>query len=160
MKTRRQRRKKILTAAKAATAVLLVLAATLVLWANYPAAPKSTLMQEFFSTDDGKTWFADDGTKIAPFDHNGKPAVLVRVYQAKDGHPFVAYMMKFTDEAKNRILQTQATHQAHPGPSTQNATGSTGLLVKRPQDRDWIPDADSRAKDIQRISKDCVPVRP
>jgi hypothetical protein len=55
----------------------------------------------FYTDDDGQTYFADDATKIAPFDHGGKPANLAFVWRCGDsGKPFVAYMLRYTDDGK------------------------------------------------------------
>lgn len=37
--------------------------------------------KSFFSDDDGATWFADESSKIPPFDHDGKTAYRVVVYK-------------------------------------------------------------------------------
>jgi hypothetical protein len=156
--TRRARKKKIRAVVRATTVVVVVAAALFVIWQNYPRQPSSNGMQEFFSDDDGQNWFADDGTKIPPFDHNGKSAVMVKVYAGKDGNPFVGYMMKFTGATKKQI--EGATHQARPGLSAEKTPSANGILVKRPHDKDWIPDGDPKAREIKKVGPDCVPVRP
>ena len=35
---------------------------------------KGVRAKDFFSNDDGQTWFADDATRVPPFDKDGKPA--------------------------------------------------------------------------------------
>ena len=165
MGSRRRRKQRIGNIIKVTAALLLVAAAVVIVWFNYPRTSKSIAMQEFFSDDDGTTWFADDGTKIAPFDHHGKQAVLVRLYKTNSGREFVGYLMKFTEEAKEKALEAQATHQAHGGPSMEKGKGFDGLLVKKPGDADWIPDNDPRAKDIKRVtapdgSRDFLPALP
>jgi hypothetical protein len=162
--TRRKRRQKIGAVIKITAAVLLIAAAVLI-WHSYNAAPKSQGMQEFFSDDDGTTWFADDGTKVAPFDHNGKQAVLVKVYQSKNGKKFVGYMKKFTDEARAKIMHTQQTRELRPGPSEFKGTPSSGLLVKKPHAAEWVPEMDPKAQAVLKItcpdgSTDCELVLP
>src|SRR5690242_15812342 len=46
--------------------------------------------QAYFSIDDGKTWFVDDGKKIPPFQKGGKDAVRAYVYRCPDGTKFVS----------------------------------------------------------------------
>ena len=61
----------------------------------------------FYTDDDGATWFADDATKIPPFDHNGKQAVRARVYRC-GGKTFVNHMERYTPEVQKRLQQAQA----------------------------------------------------
>ena len=43
----------------------------------------------YFSDDDGKTYFQDDASKIAPFDHNGKQAVSAYLFRPLLFHPLI-----------------------------------------------------------------------
>lgn len=90
----------------------------------------------FYSDDDGKTWFLDDVVKITPFDHNGRQAVRAAVFRCPNTGPFVAYLQKYSDQAKAKLDAALAT-----GPSS----GGAGMLelmapmdVKRPGDSNWI----------------------
>ena len=42
--------------------------------------------KEFYSDDDGKTWFLEDMSKDSPFDHDGKPAYRAVVFGATLDH--------------------------------------------------------------------------
>ena len=54
------------------------------------------LDKAWFTTDDGVTWFADDMTKVAPFDHDGKTAVECKVYTYDGGKTkFVGYLIRY-----------------------------------------------------------------
>ena len=47
----------------------------------------------FFTTDDGKTWFADDAAKFPPFDKDGKPAYSAILFTCDGGKTqFVGYL--------------------------------------------------------------------
>ncbi len=115
--------------------------------------------QTFFSTDDGKTWFADDDEKVPPFDKDGKQAVRAFVYRCGDGTMFVNHLQRFTPEAK-RILETQRKSQRNRkgGPDTSEIGGalSNGREVKRPGDTKWITSDDFRAV-AQVLSVKCPP---
>jgi hypothetical protein len=155
----RRNRKRIGNVIKVSGAICAIAAAIFLIWYIYPHKPKTNGMQEFFTDDDGKTWFADDGTKVAPFDHDGKPAVLAKVYETKDGKQFVGYLMKLTDEARAKVIQ------AHTGPVATKGVAYSGLLIKRPGDTEWVPAEDPRAKDLRTFtapdgSRDYLPVRP
>jgi hypothetical protein len=161
----RARRKRIGNVIKVCGALCAIGAAVFIIWYTYPHKPKTNGMQEFFTDDDGKTWFADDGTKVAPFDHDGKQAVLAKVYETQNGKQFVGYLMKFTEEARAKVLQTQITHQAHSGPAAEKGVAYSGLLIKRPGDMQWVPAEDPHAKDLRKFaapdgSTDYLPVRP
>ncbi len=109
-------------------------------------------MLEFFSDDDGATWFADDGTKLPPFDHGGKMAVLAKVYQSKDGRQFVGYLMKYAPEARQKIAEAQITHQLHGGTVAMKGVEPTVLLVKKPGDKDWVPLNDPAGRKVKEIT--------
>ena len=102
---------------------------------------------EFFSDDDGATWFIDDNTRIPPFDHDGKPAYRAEVFECGSGKPFVAYLEKFTDAKKQQI---QAELADHP----ENLPGllQTPMEVKKPGDPKWLsPDAPADRLSQRRI---------
>ena len=95
--------------------------------------------QSYFTTDDGATYFADNATKLAPFDVGGKPAYRVIVFRCKDGKNFVGYMERYTDKAKQLIKQANATPKGK-APENINemmAISVTGREYKRPGDKEW-----------------------
>jgi lipopolysaccharide export system protein LptC len=160
-----RKRKQRVGAVLKATAAILLVAAAVGVWWFYRTPPKQQGIQEFFTDDDGATWFADDGTKIAPFDHNGKPAVLAKVYETARGKQFVAYLMKFTDKAHDDAVYSQKTQQVRPGPAAAKGSADNILLVKKPHDKEWVPANDPKAREIQTIkspdgSADYTTVRP
>ena len=69
--------------------------------------PAPVANRAFYSDDDGAHWFADDVTKVPPFDHNGKQAVRAKVYRC-DGKTFVNHMERYTPEAHKRLEQAYA----------------------------------------------------
>jgi hypothetical protein len=148
--TRRKRKQRIGSMIKVTAAVLLIAAAALI-WRQFRAQSQSPGMQEFYSDDDGTTWFADDGTKIAPWDHNGKQAVLAKVYQTVTGKQFIAYLMKFTDKAHDDAVSSQKTGQMRSGPSAVKGPADNPLLVKKPHDKEWVPANDPRAVEIMTV---------
>ena len=78
---------------------------------------------EFFSDDDGATWFIDDNTRIPPFDHGGKPAYRAEVFECGTGKPFVAYLEKFTDAKKQQIQAELADHPENLPGSAADSDG-------------------------------------
>ena len=66
------------------------------LWGTQRAGDlPDAVTQGYFTTDDGKTFFAASLTKSAPFDQGGKPAYRAYVYRCGSGAPFVASIGKY-----------------------------------------------------------------
>jgi hypothetical protein len=148
--------------------LLLVIASVVfAIWYSLKPQQRSFGTREFFTDDDGTTWFVDDGTKIAPFDHNGKPAVMARVFKCKStGEPFVGYLEKFDDDARKRIQTARETGQLRVG-LHQDTAGSTssGIMLKKPRTGEWVHDNDPAAREIRNVTcpgggKDFEPIPP
>src|ERR1700735_2603150 len=77
---------------------------------HHPVFPDKS----FFSTDDGKTWFADSASNVPPYDYDGKPAVQAMVFRC-DGHKWVQYLQKYTDSAKAGVLTIQSGQDLRHG---------------------------------------------
>jgi hypothetical protein len=100
-------------------------------------------MQAFYSDDDGKTYFADDEAKVAPFDRGGgKVAVRARVYKC-GGKTFVNHLERYTAEAKKRLEASRGASD-----SAINIEASAGLEVKSPGAGEWVRMSDPRAAKI------------
>lgn len=149
-----------------ATALILSASLVLIFWYWHVAPAASFANRQFFTDDDGATWFIDDGTRIAPFDHNGKQAVIARVFKCKDGTMFVGYLEKFSDDAKARIESArQQGPSAHGGAYAMPAGQFNGLMLKKPRGAEWVRDIDPEAKAVKQFScpdgsKDFEPVIP
>ena|ERR1700722_8459144 len=94
---------------------------------GYPTA----VLQAYFTSDDGQTYFADRSDRIPPFDHNGQPAVRAYVYKCGD-KIFVGYMERFTTEAHDAIVG---------GKPVINYL-RYGRELKRPGDAKWVKSGD------------------
>jgi hypothetical protein len=84
----------------------------------------------YYSSDDGHTWFADDGDKIPPFDHGGAPAVRCYVFQCGASQPFAGYLEKYTPEMHDQLAGLARSK----GPMIPES----GALVKKPGGKDWV----------------------
>jgi hypothetical protein len=124
--------KPALVGALAAGIILMAVAAVCseLLARGHPAAAVPS--EAFYSDDDGKTWFVDDIGKFPPFDHNGRPAYLARVFRCGGGEPFVAYLQRFTDREKAEIQAAVAKDPAQKAHWMQ----SRGE-IKKPADSMW-----------------------
>src|SRR5687767_2003452 len=90
--------------AGAALGVGLILVAAIALAVQHMPEKKADLNQAFFTTNDGATWFPDSAYRVAPFDHEGKEAVIAQVYSYDGGKKqFCAYVAKYTPEARQKL---------------------------------------------------------
>jgi len=117
------------------TIAIIVIALVFIVWQIVPSHP-SFSNKEYYSDDDGASYFADDMNKIAPFDHGGKQAVKCHVYKCSSSGKFVGYLEKFNPVAKQR-LDAAASKPGPPDPSL-NMLMMTGTLVKKPGPGPWI----------------------
>jgi hypothetical protein len=136
------------------TVGIIVVVLGIIFWSMRGSAPAGAgtkaSNQAFFSDDDGKTYFADDAKKLPPFDHNGKEAVLARVYRC-GGKPFVNHLERYTPDAKTQAEATIAKNNgASNDPTLLEAIRPTGYEVKAPGQKEWIKFGDPRAGEVQR----------
>jgi len=134
------------------TLVMVVTAVVFAIWYSRAAPSAAFVTRDFFSDDDGTTWFVDDGTKLAPFDHNGKQAVLAKVFKCGDGKMFVGYLEKLSDDVKERVESARAAGPAHGGISKADPTGFNGLMMKKPHASEWIKSNDPAADDVRKVT--------
>jgi hypothetical protein len=129
-------------------------------------APAAAPAQYYFTMDDGKTWFADAATNLPPYDKDGEQAVRAHVFRCPAGTKFVAYLERYTPDAK-RTLEGTSSSAASEMSATQGAYEG-GREVKRPGDKDWVSVTNGRA--LAQVvafkcpdgtsSNDAVPVEP
>jgi len=100
----------------------------------------------YFSTDDGKTWFADDANKLPPFQKSGKEAVRAYVYKGSDGKEFVSHLERYTPDAKSKLEAAYASHSRDP--MLLQRIQTTGVEVKAPSQPNWVKVSDPKAAAI------------
>lgn len=126
--------------AAAAIASALVIVGILIIWRQFSAGHRdvaATAAREFYSDDDGKTWFVDSAFKVPPFDHNGKQACRAHVYRCADGKEFVGYLSAFDAEDKSKI-------EAAPASRERYVMADLHETVRRPGSSAWIRESASR----------------
>jgi hypothetical protein len=127
----------------AASGLLIVGIVIIVFQFRGSGAPGALHDQQFFSVDDGKTWFTDSATNLPPYDKDGKQAVRAHVYRCADGTKFVNYLERFKPAAKAALESASAPDPDpnHKGPPSNLAViqsaYTAGREVKRPGDKDW-----------------------
>jgi len=130
----------------ATVGVVLVLVALAVASIIYQLRPVSEIgfipRKDFYSDDDGQTWFVDDVDKITPFEHGGKPAVLVRLFTCDGGRTkFVGYLERLPDGAVEKYRE-RLHLPSDAVPEADEVAEVAGSLVKRKGDPEWVPSSD------------------
>lgn len=100
--------------------------------------------RQYFTVDDGKTLFADSFTRLAPFDKDGKEAVVAHVYRDLDNQSnFVAYLSRVAPEG--RKAAEERTRRAAAGEVVAVDGPLIMMEYRRPGEADWIKASDPRA---------------
>src|SRR3954466_10383727 len=69
--------------------------------------------EDFFTVDDGKTFFAASRDNLPPFDYQGKQAVHAYVFECSDSHKrFVGVLERYSAESRKKLIETK---MADPG---------------------------------------------
>jgi hypothetical protein len=129
------------------TAAIVLIALVFIIYQLLPGRGVRIPTEAYYTVDDGATYFADDIQKIAPFDHDGKPAVRAYVFKCGDGKPFVAYLERYTPEAKKKAEQIRDQmknadpNTPPPGPQYEEIM-MTGVEVKKPGGKQWVRQMD------------------
>ena len=90
----------------------------------------------YYSSDDGKTYFADDIDRIYPFDHEGKQAYRAYVYRCGDKAPHVSYLAKYSDSVRTKLEQLKGNNT--PQAVEEFHDLATRIEVKKPGDTKWF----------------------
>jgi hypothetical protein len=108
----------------------------------------------FFSSDDGKTWFADDAAKLPPFETGGKETLRAYVYRCGDGREFVAFLERFTPQGKAQREAARGAGGGGTGGPPPLLDQSSGMEVKAPGSTTWVRESDPRAEGV--MSPKCL----
>lgn len=137
----------------AATAGIILIALIFIIFQLTGGSGPQVQTRAFYTIDDGATWFADSIDRIPPFEHQGRQAVRAHVFTCGGKRDaFVAYLEKYTPEAKKRIEAAMANPQT-ADPYLMETVYMQGLLVKKPGtgDAGWISSSDPRASEVMNI---------
>ena len=125
-------------------ALLAILGAWVVIYVQARGTGSDGPGKLYYTTDDGKTFFADSALRLPPFDKGGKPAVRAHVFEC-GGERVVGYMSRYTPEAIRALEEAKAsrgTGKPPPNPGRLATIGTTGLEVKRRGDATWVRQSD------------------
>jgi hypothetical protein len=120
------------------------------------AAPPA---KRYFTIDDGKSYFPDDGKKIPPFTHQGKQAYRVMVYKCSDGNLHVSHLERFKPADKKRIEDAMAAAaKSNSDPSLMGGMMFMGSMeIKKPGEKEWISMSGSNAEKYTSIMQHKCP---
>ena len=109
----------------------------------------------YFTTDDGQTWFADDGGKLAPFNHDGKDAVRAYVFTC-GGKTFVNHLERYTAESHRKLIALNESMRAgKSAPPVAQLMAMREVEVKKPGAGEWVS-----AKNVARSAAIIRPACP
>ena len=149
MDLRQQINKRPAAAITAMAGILVVVVAFAILQIRNSRSGPAVSDRAFYTVDDGATLFVDSANRNPPFQHEGREAVLARVFTCDGGkHQWVQYLEKYSDQAKGQLDSPQS--QGPPPERPGNTGPMSGLLVKRPGDSAWVPRMDPKAATILR----------
>ncbi len=98
---------------------------------------------DYFTTDDGATFFRAARSNLAPFEHEGKQAVKASVWRCGN-REFVGYMERYTPEMHKK-LSAAAASGGPPDTGLQIEASMSGREVKRPGEAKWVRVSDRAA---------------
>jgi hypothetical protein len=102
---------------------------------------------EYFTVDDGQSWFALPSPHFASFDQDGKQAVQAFLYQGSNGKPFVGYLMKYSPRAQRALMRANEAPASGDAPLADTIRDEDRLF-KRPGESEWVVGSDPAAADI------------
>ncbi len=117
---------------------IIVIAIGFIIWQLATSgAPNMANAKSFYTIDDGATRFSDYSSKLPPFDYKGQQAVRVYVYQCADKKPFIAYMERYTPEAK-AVLEKAKADPANINTDAVDEAMNNGIEIKKPGGEKWV----------------------
>jgi hypothetical protein len=120
-----------------AAVVIAAVAAFLILRGPSQAGGTGIATEGFFTTDDGKQWFADSLERVPPFDRNGAQAVRAYVYRC-DGKAFVGYLERFSPAGVQALADLKSRNELRNSQAVA-AIYEAHVQVKRPGEAEWVP---------------------
>lgn len=100
---------------------------------------------DYFSVDDGKTYFRASASNAPPFTYQGQIAVRAHVFSC-DGRPFVGYLERYKPAA---LKVEQAGGNIPPWVDV------SGRELKKPGDTPWV--SSDKIKDLAKVLKVTCP---
>lgn len=127
---------------------LIIIAVSISVWTlSESAEDPGPTTRGFYSTDDGSTWFVADLSRGSSFEHEGKLAVLVRVFRCGNDKPFAGYLERYTEMGKKL--------QAEGKPALDILTTMGAREFKKPgggADAKWLQPLSSGFAEVTQVT--------
>lgn len=99
----------------------------------------SIITEQYYTVDDGANYFADELSKLTPFDKDGKPAVTAYVFRCDGGDEFVGYLERFTETVRKEAAKLGPAAAENPEQQMQlEMLKQQGREVKKPGAGNWV----------------------
>lgn len=102
--------------------------------ATQPATRPAALA--FFTTDNGRTFFAADATLVPPFQHEGRSAYRCKIFRCPKGKPFVNHLEGYAPDVKKQMEQEIAAGRGNP--MAVIIRYNAHVQVRRPDGDRWV----------------------
>ena len=121
--------------------------------------------KQFYTDDDGASYFKDTVGKVVPFQHDGREAVAAFVFRGTKGKPFVGYVEKYTElgKKKKEAIMADTAHPERRRSELYPLEMSEKLVKKPGAGNKWVNQATDPegAKQARMVtSPDGSPVNP
>jgi hypothetical protein len=137
--------------------VIVIVIALIFIWYQIkgPSIPEAAPQMAYYTTDDGKTYFAEDQMKDTPFDHNGQKAVRAWLYTCGDSKDKkLLYLEQYTPMFQKQLADAKAKNQPMD-PMIIAEQGDAIYEVRKPGQKNWI--LKSSAAGQKMITPPCPP---
>lgn len=128
-----------------AAVILTAVTAAALLWSvgnGGLRAVKPSNAKSWYTSDNGSTWFADDLSKLPPFEKDGKTVSRVYLYSCPgETKPFVGYLERFTPAGKAK-LQKILERKGAPVPGSIEEIMTNEVEVAKPGTNTWVRPTD------------------
>ena len=124
--------------------VLCLIAGALLTIELWPSQQRVDLSVNFYSDDDGKTYYTDSVYNFPPYEHNGKTAYRAFVYQSDHGK-FVGFLLRYRPDARKKLQDTYNKAKASGASNIQQqvlqamADVRFNTETKLPGQNNWVP---------------------
>jgi len=95
--------------------------------------------KDFFSDDDGHSWFIDDANKIPPFSHGGRQAYRAAMFLDQNDKKFVGYLEGYDPATKEKMESDLKSGKTLGEVLQDNAPN-----VKKPNGGAWVKPKNGR----------------
>jgi hypothetical protein len=130
------------------SAVILVAVVFIYLQIRGDRIPEAPPQMAYYTTDEGKTFFAEDQLHEVPFDHSGQQAVRAWLYTCGTStDKKLGYLERYTPQFLKQLAQSKAANQPMD-PMIIVEQGDTIYEVKKPGTGAWVQKASAAGQKI------------